>query len=337
MVEEIRTDSIHQLTFNSDEPNILKRAQEFSVWVDAHLSDQYNLQIGHFRDVWGGMAILNHPHITPVFEANGFPSIEMPMRYPHINSRTLEKIVALENYCLNKAWQIITPSHTIKQHIANRGIDTEKIKVLSNGADVPEAVSPHPDLPATYIGYVGAFQPWQGVDVLLRAMRYLEDKKELMLVLCSSHTEHHVKPFRKFAEKLGIHHQLIWKYQLDKPELQQIMQHALLTVAPLNECSRNIEQGCSPLKIFESMACGVPVVASDLPVTREIISPDENGILVRAGRPAALARAIRITLDYPDFRARMAANARQTILERLTWNGIRKELHTFYENIFCYS
>jgi len=334
---EIQTDTICQHTFNSDEPNLLKRAKEFSTWVDSQLSLQYNLQIGHFRDVWGGMAILNHPHVTPIFEANGFPSIELPMRYPQMGESTLQKLIGLENYCLRQALQIITPSHSIRQHMVQRGIDSKKIQVLPNGADIPGEVSPHPDLPSQYITYLGAFQPWQGVDVLLRAMRYLEDKKNLTLVLCSSHTEHQVKPFRKFAEKLGIQNQLMWKYQLPKPELQQILKHAALSVAPLTECSRNIEQGCSPLKIFESMACGVPVVASDLPVVREIISPNVNGMLVRAGRPAELARAIRIALDFPEFRNRLGEQARQTILDRFTWTRIQEELRYTYDNIFSYS
>lgn len=336
-IQEIQTETIHQVTFDSAEQNLLKRAQEFSAWVDTHLSQQYNLQVGHFRDVWGGMAILNHPHITPLFEANGFPSIELPMRYPRMGADTIQKLVAVENHCLQRALQIITPSHTILQHIVKRGIDAEKILVLPNGADIPERVAPHPDLPADYLVYIGAFQPWQGVDVLLRAMRYLEDKKDLRLVLCSSHNENHVKPFRKFAEKLGVQHQLIWKYQLDKPELRQILQHALLSVAPLTECSRNIEQSCSPLKIFESMASGVPVVGSDLPVVREIISPDKDGMLVRAGRPAELARAIRIALDYPEFRKQLGERALQTMQDRFTWAAIQEKLRHTYENIFSYS
>jgi glycosyltransferase involved in cell wall biosynthesis len=336
-LEEIRTYSIYQLTFQSDEPNLLKRGQEFSNWVEDKLSHQYNLQLGHFRDIWGGMAILNHPHITPLYEANGFPSIELPMRYPRMSSGTIQKLVALENHCLHQASHIITPSDTIRQHIQTRGIATEKIQVLPNGADIPQKVTPAPGLPPEYIVYAGAFQSWQGVDVLLRAMRYLEDKKDLMLVLCSSHTENHVKPFRKFAEKLGIQNQLIWKYQLTKPELQQVLQHAILSVAPLTECSRNIEQGCSPLKIFESMACGVPAVASDLPVVREIISLNENGMLVRAGRPAELARAIRIALDFPDFRKRLGEHAQQTIQDRFTWTAIQEKLRDTYSDIFNYA
>lgn len=336
-LDDVRSDLIYQQTFESDEPNLLKRANAFSHWVDDLLTEQYNLQIGHFRDVWGGMAVLKHPHITPIFEVNGFPSIELPVRFPQLGAETLEKLKTLELYCLRHAAQLITPSHTIKNHIVARGIKSDKVEVIPNGATLSEKKARHTDLPQDYIVYIGALQPWQGVDTLLRSMRYLADKKEMQLVICSSHHENRSKPFRKFAEKLGIESQLTWLYQLTKADLQQVIQHAMLSVAPLKECSRNIEQGCSPLKIFESMACGVPVVASDLPTVREIIEHNENGMLVRADRPAELARGIRILLDYPDFRKNLGEKARQTIEDRFTWTRIEHDLQRVYEGVFSYS
>jgi len=332
--EEIRTSTIYQSCFESLEPNLLKRAQAFSLWVHAQLAQQYNLEIGHFRDVWGGMPILKHPHILPIYEVNSFPSIELPMCFSYLTSITLEKLKALENHCLLEAKQVITPSHTIRDAIVRRGIMPDKIEVIPNGATLLQKVTSTPRA-EKYIVYVGALQPWQGVDVLFRAMKYLRDKDDLQLVVCCSHTEHKSKPYKKFAEKLGITDQVVWKYQLSKPALQKIIQHALLSVAPLTECSRNIEQGCSPLKIFESMACGVPVVASDLPVVREIISHNVNGVLVRPGRPAEIAKAIRILLDYPEQRQQLGQKARQAIAESYTWSFIQQNLKACYLNLLA--
>ena len=63
-------------------------------------------------------------------------------------------------------------------------------------------------------------------------------------------------------------------------------------VAPLARGDRNEVQGCSPLKIVESMAAGTAVVASDLPVARELVTPGRDGLLVAPGAPRALARAM---------------------------------------------
>ncbi|MEM7109856.1 MAG: glycosyltransferase family 4 protein, partial [Bacteroidota bacterium] len=98
-------------------------------------------------------------------------------------------------------------------------------------------------------------------------------------------------------------------------------------------CSRNLEQGCSPLKIFESMAAKVPIIASDLPVVREILTPEVDAKLVRADRPAELARAIRLLIDYPQLREQMATNAFRKLCEHYTWEKIDAKLSDFYDKL----
>ncbi|MBL7844117.1 MAG: glycosyltransferase family 4 protein [Cyclobacteriaceae bacterium] len=333
----IWTEHIHQYCFESEEENILKRATAFMRWTKSILDQQYNLVVGHFRDTWGGMAVLEFPHIRPLFEVNGLPSVELPYRYPYIAGETLQKILRMEERCLTKATAVITPSHTTKACLMLRGVEEEKITVIPNGAEVPEKVLLRPaDLPEKYMVYVGALQPWQGVDVLLRALRYLQDLP-VPLVICSSYTEHHAKPYIKFAEKIGVSDKVIWRYQLDKPALNSVLTHALFSVAPLTECSRNLEQGCSPLKILESMACGTPVIASQIPVVSEIISHDEDGILCRADRPAELSRTMRIAMDYPERTRQLGEQARRKIQQEFTWSHAHRTLQQVYDNVLTFS
>ncbi|UII19453.1 glycosyltransferase family 4 protein [Fulvivirga ligni] len=316
------------------EPNYLKRALKYSEWLDGVLDNQLSLQIGHFRDVWSGKPILERAHITSVFEVNGLPSIELVNRYPYIGNDTIEKIVRLEDECLQKSQLIVCPSQTIKQHLLKRHVLEDKIHVLPNGADLIPAYSRPDDMPDQYIVYFGALQPWQGVDVLVKAMQYLQDKPEIKLVICSSHKPKFSRPFYKLIGRLGLEDQIIWRYQLHKNDLHRIIQHAMCTVAPLTECERNLEQGCSPLKIFESMACKTPIIASDLPVIREILTPDEEVKLCRPGRPADVARCIRLLADYPDFREKLAQNAYAKFISNYTWEDISKRLSVIYDNIF---
>jgi glycosyltransferase involved in cell wall biosynthesis len=335
-LKPIWSDAVHQYCFETDEPNILKRAMLFKAWVKEILNRQYNLLIGHFRDVWGGLAVLEFPHIRSVYEINGLPSIEMPYRFPDMAPETLQKIIRLESYCLQLASKIITPSHTTSRSLQQRGCSAEKITVIPNGAEVPVS-GPRPDyLPEKYMVYLGAMQPWQGIDVLLKSFRYLEDMS-VPLVLCSSHTARQARPFQKFADKLGVSEKVIWLYQLEKNELNRVLQHALFSVAPLTECSRNIEQGCSPLKILESMACGTPVIASQLPAVEEIIKHNEDGMLCRAGRPAELARAIRLAVDYPEHMKKLGDQAKTKIEKQFTWHQARTSLHRIYDSILTYS
>lgn len=85
------------------------------------------------------------------------------------------------------------------------------------------------------------------------------------------------------------------------------------------------------------MACAVPVIASDLPVIREIITPDRDGKLFRPGRPAELARCMRLLIDYPDHRKHLGTQARKTIEEQFTWHRIHRQLQHLYDDILTYS
>jgi glycosyltransferase involved in cell wall biosynthesis len=80
-----------------------------------------------------------------------------------------------------------------------------------------------------------------------------------------------------------------------------------------------VEQGCSPLKILESMAAGVPVIASRLDAIEEIISNSDLGLLVQAQRPEELARAIRICYEYPKLRDDISIKAKQHIENNFSW------------------
>ncbi|MFN3316763.1 MAG: glycosyltransferase, partial [Raineya sp.] len=173
---------------------------------------------------------------------------------------------------------------------------------------------------------------WQGIDNLMRAFRLLQDT-DLRLVICSSHKARYGKAYHKFAEKLGIAERIIWKYQLPKNELYAWVKYAFCTLAPLKECSRNLEQGCSPLKILESMAMATPVIASDMPVCREIIINEEMGRLIRPDRPAELARAIRIWLAYPQKAKEAGEKAQEHIRKYFDWNIKKQELLMLYEKI----
>ena len=78
------------------------------------------------------------------------------------------------------------------------------------------------------------------------------------------------------------------------------------------------------------MASGVPVVASDLPVVRELIVDGEQGRLVAPDRPGELARAIRVLLDFPERREQMARAAQAHVAAHLSWEASVGRLRRLY-------
>lgn len=315
------------------EPNMLDRALGYGRRLESILEVQREtLELCHFRDPWSGVPIVRQcaGRAKIVYEVNGLPSIELPYRYPAVSKMTLAKIRSAELYCLRHADAIVTPSATIAANLAGLGIRSSLITTIPNGADILDIPPLPSSAPPRYILYFGALQRWQGIDTLLRAFARLEDLDDLHLVICSSTRERTSRLYRKLAMRLGIEQRIIWHYELRNEQLVPWVAHAMLTVAPLSECSRNLDQGCAPLKILESMALGSPVVASDLPVTREILGDGAGGCLIRADRPSELARTIRLLLESPEHLRALGQSGRRRIEERFTWSRSCAMLQELY-------
>jgi glycosyltransferase involved in cell wall biosynthesis len=169
--------------------------------------------------------------------------------------------------------------------------------------------------------------------VLLRAFTRLADLTDLRLVICSSVPERRARPLRRIAERLGVAARVVWQFALPHREVGAWLAGADVSVAPLTGCARNLDQGCAPLKILESMAAGTPVVASGLPAVRELMTDGVHGRLVAADRPPELARAIRVLLEYPDAAREMGERGRDRVIQEFTWAGTRSRLAQIYRSI----
>lgn len=335
--------------FASQIDNFLERTIAFGERLAALLDEMSRLEIAHFRDPWSGLPIIERGCAT-VYEVNALPSIELPFAYPSVAPRTLEKIERLEQMVLERADAIVVPANTIRDLLIKRGV--KNITVIPNGADLPDrhserseepggvggATSAPPGQPGpsltlgmteSYFIYFGALQEWQGIETLFRAFARLRDLP-VRLVVCSSHDTRYAKGYIRLAQKLEIAERVVWKTALSAEELQPWLQHAVASVAPLSDCARNVVQGCSPLKVLESMAAGVAVIASDLPAVRELITDRVEGLLVPPDRPPALARAMRIAFEYPDLRRALGARGRERIERSLTWAHATRRLQEVY-------
>jgi glycosyltransferase involved in cell wall biosynthesis len=323
------------LRFSLPVENFIERAAGFGAYLERVLERiAAGLIIAHFRDPWSGVPILSRSHsYKTVFEVNALPSIELPHAYPGIAPRTLEKIRATELFCLEQCDAIVTPSHTTRRMLEALGVPTDKITVVPNGAELIEPAARPQDAPGKYLLYFGALQTWQGVDTLLRAFARLADLDDLYLVICGSLQSRDARRSERFAERLGVQSRIRWHWALSAVELAPWIANAELSIAPLRECARNVSQGCAPLKILESMAAGVAVVASDLPPVRELVRDGVEGRLVAPDRPAELARAIRVLMAYPHLRRAMGKRGRERVVREFSWERSLRGLRSVYDHI----
>ena len=92
------------------------------------------------------------------------------------------------------------------------------------------------------------------------------------------------------------------------------------------------ERHTSPLKAFEAMAAGRPIVASDLPSSRELLRHEQNALLVAPGSPAELAGALRRILEEADL-ARSLAERAYAEAPAYSWDARARALRDLFEEV----
>jgi glycosyltransferase involved in cell wall biosynthesis len=89
----------------------------------------------------------------------------------------------------------------------------------------------------------------------------------------------------------------------------------------------------NPNKVFEYMACGLPLVASDLPSLRYIMQQSEAGLTAKADDSAAHAAAIRRLLDDPALARQLGENGRRFVYATHNWEREGEKLIQFYKGL----
>jgi glycosyltransferase involved in cell wall biosynthesis len=88
-----------------------------------------------------------------------------------------------------------------------------------------------------------------------------------------------------------------------------------------------------PGALMEAMACGVAVVATDVPGTNELVVDRETGLLVPGYRPLALAEALGELLEDPDLRARLGASGRERMESQFTLEAMVLAKERLYRDV----
>jgi len=88
-----------------------------------------------------------------------------------------------------------------------------------------------------------------------------------------------------------------------------------------------------PNKLFDYMLCGLPIVASDFPEIRRVVSDAECGLLVDPANPDAIAGAIIYLMEHPEEAQRMGENGRRAVLEKYNWEEMEGRLLAMYREI----
>ncbi len=193
-------------------------------------------------------------------------------------------------------------------HVVPNGIDPRRFP-----AGIPAAL-PAPDL--FTVGFLGTLKPWHGLGVLIEAFAAFAAKHPLSRLLIVGDGPERARLIED-AARHGLSDALVMTGSVPAEEVPQYIASMDVSTAPYPATG---DFYFSPLKIYESMAMGVPVVASRIGEIGELIDHGVNGLLVPPGEAAAIAQALeRLACDSVGRRA-MGAAARVTVLAGHTWD-----------------
>ncbi|MCC5640517.1 glycosyltransferase family 4 protein [Nostoc sp. CHAB 5844] len=325
--------------------NLIQRILYFRHFLRLWLQDK-QFEAIHIRSIYEGFVIaLNKQKYCHklIFEVNGLPSIELKYRYPNVvdDRELLHKLYAQEQICLKAADLIATPSYVTSEYLQNRGVPTNKLRVIPNGVDLDvftyyskdkagKILNPQD---ALQILYFGTLSPWQGVNLAIETLALINQEIPAYLTIIGQGRNDQIKILKQLAFKLEVADKLNILEPMLQQELIKYIHLSDVILAPLTPNDRNLVQGCCPLKILEGMATGTPVIASDLPVVREL---GENGVhflLVKPGSAKAIKDAVLRLHSEPELATQLAANARNRIEQHYTWNRAGEALVAAYTEL----
>lgn len=114
-------------------------------------------------------------------------------------------------------------------------------------------------------------------------------------------------------------------------KVPELLTQAHVGVAPLHPEPNYLES--LPTKLFEYMAAGLPVIASNFPLWKEIVEGNHCGLCVDSLDPKEIARAIEYLINHPDEARRMGENGRRAVLEKYNWETEGKKLLALYAEL----
>lgn len=176
-----------------------------------------------------------------------------------------------------------------------------------------------------YIAYVGGITETRGMRQLVAAMESF--KGELKLCLAGK-----IKPFSYKEELTAIDGWQNVDYLgfLDRDQVSSLLVGAVAGVVTLHPTKAYVDS--LPVKMFEYMAAGIPVIASNFPLWQQIIEEADCGLCVNPFSVTEITEAVRFLIENPARAKEMGINGKHVAFERYNWDNEAEKLVSLYNN-----
>ncbi|HBS51472.1 MAG TPA: glycosyl transferase [Coxiellaceae bacterium] len=301
-----------------------------TAWQIYRLAIKEKADIYHFHDpelIWIGL-LLKIKGYKVIYDSHENVSQQILSKewLPKSTRKIVSYVFAVLEMMVSRYFDyIIAATPSIKKHFVKLGInkcvDVNNYPVLKEsniGGDAAAKIK-------NQICYVGGISKVRGIKQMILAIELLNDVR---LVLAGDFTELELK---KECSKLFGWGRVNELGFIDRNKTMKIMQSSIAGLVLFQPAPNHIE--AQPNKLFEYMAAGIPVIASDFPLWRSIIVNNHCGICVNPFDVKGIAGAIKYIIDHPKDAEIMGDNGRRLVIEKFNWDNEAKKLIDVYKEV----
>jgi glycosyltransferase involved in cell wall biosynthesis len=263
-----------------------------------------------------GMEFARQAGLPGVLEVNA-PLIEEQSAHRSLNDRAAAESVA--HRAFSAATLICAVSDEVAAYVSTFDPVAAKIIVIPNAVNPARFDTPSPAQPARQgvftIGFVGSLKPWHGMEALAEAFAVFHGECRASRLLVVGDGTVRVRMQEDFRSR-GLAESVVFTGAVSPAEVPSFLASMDVAVAPYPQLDHFY---FSPLKVFEYMAAGLPVIASRIGQIEKLIEHGVTGWLVSPGDPMALTAAMKILAEKPSLRTRIGQEARTFVLKHHTW------------------
>lgn len=285
---------------------------------------------------------LNRYNKKLIFELNGIAKDECQLIGCNTKGGLSSLIGFIKEFIFKESirapYKIIAVTSGIKKYLHNEyGINNEKIVVINNGANTEQfkpmdsnesktklGLDPTKD----YVCFVGNLAPWQGVEYLIQAAPLILAKCPNVSFLIVGDGIMKDK-LMDLGRNLEVLDKFFFTGSIPYEKIPLHINSSNVCVAPFI-VNRNEKIGLSALKMYEYLACGVPVVASNIKGVGDLLIKSNGGIAVTPENTGELAEAIIKLIIDKKLQTQMGFNGREYVIVNHSWASVAEDINDIF-------
>jgi glycosyltransferase involved in cell wall biosynthesis len=274
-----------------------------------------------------GAELARRLDVPRVVEVNAPLAEEHSRRWIRERGTSAELAREAERWTLLSADAIVTVSDPLREHVVALGASPERVHVLPNGVDTQRFSVGPPEASlrrrwglgnGPVLGFVGSIRSWHGTENLPALLENLAARHPAVQLVVAGDGPLRTDLEREFGRR-GLAGRVVFTGWIPHEDVPALIRQFDVALAPYSE--QEHLWYASPLKLFEYMACGKPVVAPALGQIEQVLRDGETGLLYRHGDADGLVAACDRLLADAALRERLGRAAAADLDGRYTWDG----------------